>query len=84
MVPIYKGKGEGSECENYRGIGLHRIPCKEFGRVLMERIQKGDRMENGRRAVWVLEGKKVCDEWIEGQCVMCCKCMLGMVCLAGQ
>ena len=25
IVPLYKGKGERSECKNYRGIGLFRV-----------------------------------------------------------
>ena len=38
IVPIYKGKGDRSECKNYRGISLLRIPGKAYGRILTEKV----------------------------------------------
>ena len=39
IVPIYKGKGDRSECKNYRGISLLSIPGKVYGRILIERVR---------------------------------------------
>ena len=39
IVPIYKGKGDKSDCKNYRGISLLSIPGKVYGRVLIERVR---------------------------------------------
>ena len=39
IVPLYKGKGDRSDCKNYRGISLLSIPGKVYGRVLIERIR---------------------------------------------
>ena len=39
IVPIYKGKGDSSECRNYRGISLSSIPGKVYGRILIEKIR---------------------------------------------
>ena len=36
VVPIYKGKGDRSECKNYRGISLLSIPGKVYGRILIK------------------------------------------------
>ena len=38
IVPIYKGKGDRSECKNYRGISLMSIPGKVYGRILIEKV----------------------------------------------
>ena len=38
IVPIYKGKGDRSECKNYRGISLLSIPGKVYGRILIEKV----------------------------------------------
>ena len=40
MVPIYKGKGERTECKNYRGISMLSIGGKVYGRVLVDRVVK--------------------------------------------
>ena len=37
IVPLYKGKGDRNECNNYRGISLLSIPEKVYGRILIER-----------------------------------------------
>ncbi len=38
IVPLYKGKGNRSECSSYRGITLLGIPGKVYGRILTERL----------------------------------------------
>ena len=38
IVPLYKGKGDRSECKDYRGISLLNIPGEVYGRFLMERV----------------------------------------------
>jgi hypothetical protein len=38
LVPLYKGKGERTECKNHRGISLLSIPGKVFGRIIVRRI----------------------------------------------
>ena len=38
MVPIYKGNGDRSECENYRGISLLSVPSKVYGRILVAKV----------------------------------------------
>ncbi len=40
IVPLYKGKGNKDECNNYRGISLLSVPGKIYGRILNERIMK--------------------------------------------
>ena len=39
IVPVWKGKGDNTDCNNYRGITLLSIPGKLFARVLLERIR---------------------------------------------
>ena len=39
VVPLYKGKGDKSECKNYRGISLLSIPGKVYGRVIIEKVR---------------------------------------------
>ncbi len=38
VVPLYKGKGNREECNNYRGISLHSVSGKIYGRILNERM----------------------------------------------
>ncbi len=35
IVPVYKGKGDKTECNNYRGINLLNIPGKVYGKILI-------------------------------------------------
>ena len=37
IVPLYKGKGERSECKNYRGISLS-VVGKIYGGILVDRV----------------------------------------------
>ncbi len=39
-VPLYKGKGNREECNNYRGISLLSVPGQIYGRILNERMMK--------------------------------------------
>ncbi len=39
-MPLYKGKGNKEECNNYRGISLLSVPGKIYGRILYERMMK--------------------------------------------
>ncbi len=39
-MPLYKGKGNREECNNYRGISLLSVPGKIYGRILNERMMK--------------------------------------------
>ncbi len=39
-VPLYKGKGNREECNNYRGISLLSVPGKIYGRILNDRMMK--------------------------------------------
>jgi len=39
IVPLYKGKGVRSECQNYRGITLLSVPGNVFAHVLLARIK---------------------------------------------
>ena len=39
IVPIWKGKGDTRECNNYRGVTLLSVPGKVLARILLERIR---------------------------------------------
>ena len=38
IVPLYKGKGERTECKNYRGISLLSVVGNIFVGILLHRI----------------------------------------------
>lgn len=38
IVPLYKGKGNKSDCNSYRGISMLSVPGKVYGRILTERL----------------------------------------------
>ena len=40
IVPLYKGKGERTECSNYRGISLLIVVGKIYAGILVHRIHK--------------------------------------------
>ena len=40
IVPFWKGKGDRSDCGNYRGITLLSTPSKVFARILLSRIRQ--------------------------------------------
>ena len=40
VVPIWKGKGDTEECNNYRGVTLLSVPGKVLARILLERVRQ--------------------------------------------
>ena len=40
IVPLHKGKGSKSECNNYRVISLLSVPVKVYRRILTERVME--------------------------------------------
>ncbi len=54
-MPLYKGKGNREEYNNYRGISLLSVPGKFYERILNERMTKitdesvGDEQEGFRK-----------------------------------
>ena len=40
IVPIWKGKGDSRECNNYRGVTLLSVPGKVFARILLNRVRQ--------------------------------------------
>ena len=75
IVPLYKGKGEKSECKNYRGISLLSVPGKVYGRVLIERVGKRTDGQLGEEQCGFRRGrgcvdqiftvKNVCEKYLE-------------------
>ena len=52
MVPLYKGKGDVYECNNFRGISLLSVVGKVYGRVLINRIREFNRNPDYGSAGW--------------------------------
>ena len=48
IVPLYKGKGERTECKNYRGISLLSVAGKIYSGILVDRVRRvtGDLIED--------------------------------------
>ena len=40
IVPLYKGKGERTECRNYRGINLLSMVQNIYAGILVDRVRK--------------------------------------------
>ena len=40
IVPLYKGKGERTECKNYRGISLLRVVGKIYVGILLDGVHR--------------------------------------------
>ena len=51
IVPIYKGKGDRSECKNYRGISLLSIPGSVRKNFDRESLQSNSKVEV--KVIWV-------------------------------
>ncbi len=49
VVPVYKGKGDKSQCGNYRGLSLLRIPHRVYSRNITERIFEVGEEQGGFR-----------------------------------
>ena len=45
-VPLYKGKGERTECSNYRGISLLSVVGKIYAGILVDRVHKTEGLIN--------------------------------------
>ena len=41
IVPLYKCKGERTECSNYRGISLLSVVGKIYARILVRKVTEG-------------------------------------------
>ena len=50
IVPLYKGKGERTECKNYRGISLS-VGGKIYAGILVDRVRRvtGDLIDDEER-----------------------------------
>lgn len=40
IIPLDKGKGSTDECRNQKGINLHSVPLKIYGRVLNDMMME--------------------------------------------
>ena len=38
IIPLYKSKGERTECSNYRGISLLRVVVKIYAGIIVDRV----------------------------------------------
>ena len=61
-VPIYKGKGDRSECKNYMGINLLSIPSKVYGRILIEKVRSLTRGLIAEEQCGFMSGRRCVDE----------------------
>ena len=39
VVPLWKGKGNRQDCNNYRGVTLLSVPGKVFVRIILDRVR---------------------------------------------
>jgi len=39
LVPLWKGKGDRQDCNNYQGMMLLSVPGKVFARIIFERVR---------------------------------------------
>ena len=40
IIPLHKGKGERTECKNYRGINLLSVVGKIYAGILVDRFRR--------------------------------------------
>ena len=53
VVPLYKGKGERTECKNYRGISLLSVVGKIYSQILVDIVCRvtGTLIDDRRKGV---------------------------------
>ena len=39
VIPLWKGKSDRQDCNNYRGVTLLSVPGKVFARIIIERVR---------------------------------------------
>ena len=39
FIPLWKGKGDRQDCNNYRGVTLLSVPGKVFARIILDRVR---------------------------------------------
>ena len=39
VVPLWKGKGDRQDCNNYRGVMLFSVPGKVFAQIILDRAR---------------------------------------------
>ena len=39
VVPLWKGKGDRQDCNNYQGVTLLSVPGKVFARIILDRVR---------------------------------------------
>ena len=57
IVPLYKGKGDKSQCSNSRGISLLSVVGKLFGRVPIKRVRAGTECATGEEQCGFRQGR---------------------------
>ena len=62
IVPIYKGKGDKKECNNYRGISLLSVVGKLYGRIVIGRVKQITEMSIGEEQGGFREGRGCVDQ----------------------
>ena len=83
-MPLYKGKGTRSECQNYRGITLLSVPGKVFAHVLLARIKPLLMKQRRQQQSGFTPGRSTADRILTEPCVpdqtciwevhICCLC----------
>ncbi len=61
-MPLYKGKGNREECDNYRSINLLSVPGKIYGRILNERMMKITDKSAGDEQGGTRKGRRCIDQ----------------------
>ena len=62
IVPIHNGKGDRSECKNYRGLSLLSIPGKVYGRILIEIVHSLTKGLIGEEQCGIRSGRGYLDQ----------------------
>jgi len=40
VVPLWKGKGDRQDCNNYQGVTLLSVPSKGFAQIILDRVHQ--------------------------------------------